>query len=122
MADAGEPTLEALDRAGTDAFVLIMTHSHPLDEEIVAAALSKPRFDYVGLIGSQSKKARVMKRLMQRGLLPGMLNRLVCPIGIAGITSKTPAAIATSVAAQLLVRDEAARRNVLKPILSQTAS
>jgi xanthine dehydrogenase accessory factor len=39
---------------------------------------------------------------MRENLSPASIARLVCPIGIAGISSKWPAAIAVGVAAQVL--------------------
>ena len=97
----------ALAGAPADAFVLVMTHSHPLDLEIVHAALAAERWPYVGLIGSATKRARFAKRLRELGLSVDAVSRLVCPIGLAGIASKSPAAIAASVAADLLIRHEA---------------
>jgi xanthine dehydrogenase accessory factor len=99
----------ALAGAPADAFVLVMTHSHPLDLELVHAALAAGRFAYVGLIGSATKRARFRKRLKDLRLSAESVSRLVCPIGLAGITSKAPAAIAASVAADLLIRHEAVR-------------
>ena len=89
------------------AFVLVMSHSHALDFDVVLAALQARRFGYVGLIGSASKKARFISRLRQAGLEHDDIERLVCPIGIAGIASKQPAAIAASVVADLLRRRDA---------------
>ena len=89
------------------AFVLVMSHSHALDFDVVLAALQARRFDYVGLIGSASKKARFISRMRQAGLEHDDIERLVCPIGIAGIASKQPAAIAASVVADLLRRRDA---------------
>jgi xanthine dehydrogenase accessory factor len=97
----------ALAGAPPAAFVLVMTHSHPLDLELVHAALEAHRFAYVGLIGSATKRARFAKRLGDLGLTVDIVSRLVCPIGLAGIASKAPAAIAASVAADLLIRHEA---------------
>ncbi|MFW6076787.1 MAG: XdhC family protein, partial [Hyphomicrobiales bacterium] len=91
-------------------FVLVMTHSHALDLELVHAALAAERFAYVGLIGSATKRARFRKRLKDLGLSGEAVARLVCPIGLAGIASKAPAAIAASVAADLLIRHEAVER------------
>ena len=102
-----EEPAEALERAEKGAFVVVMTHDHRLDEEITAAALAASRFDYVGLIGSATKKARFLKRFRQQGLSGEAIDALVCPIGIDGIGSKAPAAIAASVAAQLLLVHEA---------------
>ena len=96
-----------LDAVPDGAFVLVMSHSHALDFDVVLAALQARRFDYVGLIGSASKKARFISRMRQAGLEHDDIERLVCPIGIAGIASKQPAAIAASVVADLLRRRDA---------------
>ena len=98
---------DELSTAPRGAFVVVMTHSHPRDLAIVHAALAAGRFGYVGLIGSASKRARFTRRLREAGVPDRRIAELVCPIGLAGIASKHPAAIATGVAAQLLERDEA---------------
>jgi xanthine dehydrogenase accessory factor len=84
------------------AYFLVMTHSHPLDYELVRAILLRNDFAWVGLIGSQSKAARFRSRLAREGIGPDRIARLVSPIGIGGIESKWPGAIAVAVAAQLL--------------------
>ena len=86
--------------APDDAFHLVMTHSHAVDLEIVAAVLARP-FGFLGLIGSQSKRAAFLHRLHERYL---DTSRLTCPIGL-DIPGKEPAVIAASVAAQLLAVD-----------------
>jgi xanthine dehydrogenase accessory factor len=80
-----------------------MTHSHPLDLEICARVLRRGDFAYLGLIGSETKRARFAGRLRAIGIPPQSLARLTCPIGIPGIAGKEPAVIAASVAAQLLI-------------------
>jgi xanthine dehydrogenase accessory factor len=100
----------ALAGAPGQAFVLVMTHSHALDLALVHAALEAERFAYVGLIGSATKRARFRKRLGDLGLSAESISHLACPIGLAGIASKAPAAIAASVAADLLIRHEAVER------------
>jgi xanthine dehydrogenase accessory protein XdhC len=87
--------------AADDAFHVVLTHSHALDLEIVAAILSRP-FGYCGLIGSRTKRATFERRLRERGIGTG---RLTCPIGLPAIRGKEPAVIAASVAAQLLALD-----------------
>lgn len=82
--------------------VLVMTHDHALDFEIVAAALPRPDLAFVGLIGSETKRARFVSRLARRGLPVEAIRRLVCPIGIPGAGGKVPAEIAIAAAAQLL--------------------
>ena len=96
----------AVDEAPPGAIFLVMTHSHPLDEAICEAVLRRDDFSYLGLIGSETKRARFVKRLAEAGIPAAALKRLVCPIGLAGIESKEPAAIAASVAADLLLRRE----------------
>jgi xanthine dehydrogenase accessory factor len=96
------------------AAVLVMTHSHALDEAIVAAALARDDLAFVGLIGSDTKRARFAKRLRAQGLAVG---RLVCPIGVEGIADKHPRAIAIATAAQLLAMWERAEAGGLEPDL-----
>ena len=98
---ASPPAQVASAPAGT--FYLVMTHSHPLDLEICARVLERDDFAYLGLIGSDTKRARFASRLRAIGIPPHRLGRLICPIGIPGIGSKQPAAIAAAVAAQLLI-------------------
>jgi len=93
--------------APADAFVIVMTHSHPLDLAIVASALKRDDLSFVGLIGSDTKRARFMKRLADMGLGDAAATRLVSPIGIAAISGKEPAVIAASIVADLLIRREA---------------
>ena len=96
----------ALAAAPDGALIVVMTHSHALDLDIVAAALISGRFGYVGLIGSMTKRARFLRQMRDAGLAEAMLSRLVCPIGVAGIEGKDPAVIAASTAAQLLMESE----------------
>lgn len=80
----------------------IMTHSHSLDYSLCRAILTRDDVAWVGLIGSHSKAARFRSRLARHGVSAERISRLVCPIGVRGIDSKWPAAIAVGVAAQLL--------------------
>ena len=88
--------------APAGAFVLVMTHSHALDFDIVSAALAAGRFAYVGVIGSATKRVRFERRLQALGIEGSSISGLVCPIGLAGIDGKEPAVIAAATAAQLL--------------------
>jgi xanthine dehydrogenase accessory factor len=88
-----------LTGASTDAAILIMTHDHGLDYRLTRAALALGA-RFVGLIGSQTKRARFISRLEAEGVSAA---RLTCPIGLAGIQGKEPAVIAAAVAAQLLL-------------------
>ncbi|MGP9821204.1 xanthine dehydrogenase accessory protein XdhC [Salinarimonas sp. NSM] len=96
-----EPGREIAD-AAPGAFVLVMTHSHPLDMALTAAALARDELPYIGLIGSATKRARFEKRFREIGLAEARIADLVCPIGLPGIRAKEPAIIAAATAAQLL--------------------
>ncbi|MBM3338619.1 MAG: xanthine dehydrogenase accessory protein XdhC [Betaproteobacteria bacterium] len=95
----------AIHEAASGAYVLIATHRHDVDERIADVALRRQDLSWVGMIGSKTKRARILSRLQQRGLDEVASDRLVCPIGlptIKGAGSKTPAVIALSVASQIL--------------------
>ncbi len=108
LVHTAEPVAELAD-APDDALIVVMTHSHPLDLEIVAAALGAERFGYVGLIGSPTKRARFLSQMRAAGLSQPCLARLVCPIGVPGVEGKEPAMIAALTAAQLLIVSEKLR-------------
>ncbi|WP_173921484.1 xanthine dehydrogenase accessory protein XdhC [Agromyces sp. Marseille-P2726] len=90
------------------AHVLVMTHDHVEDLAIVEAALRTPGLGSIGLIGSRSKWARFRAQLRDADFSDDDLSRVSTPIGIDGIHSKEPAAIAVSVAARVLQLVEAA--------------
>jgi xanthine dehydrogenase accessory factor len=101
LCDAPEEVVAELS-PGAD--VVVLTHSHQLDFQIVEAALRRGDLGYVGLIGSATKRARFLARLESRGRPEDEQARLTCPIGIPGTGGKHPAEIAIAVAAQLLQR------------------
>ena len=82
---------------------IVMTHDHGLDYRLCRAFLARGDTALVGLIGSASKAARFRSRLARDdGFDAATIARLRCPIGIEGIASKWPAAIAVAVAAEIL--------------------
>ncbi len=93
-----------VDDAPPDTVFLVMTHSHPLDQDICEAILRRGDAAYVGLIGSATKRVKFARRLLDSGLAQDDVGGLVCPIGLPQITGKQPAVIAASVAADLLIR------------------
>jgi xanthine dehydrogenase accessory factor len=95
-----------LGTARQGSLVLVMTHSHTLDLAVVDASLRQQAVVATGLIGSATKRARFEKRLAAAGIPPERVAELICPIGIGGIRSKRPEAIALSTAAQLVALDE----------------
>lgn len=101
---------EALAALPGNTLVLIMTHHHPLDLALAAVALGREDLPFVGLIGSATKRARFEKRLAALGLGSAVQQRLICPIGLPGVTGKEPGVIALAVAAQLLQVSDFLRR------------
>lgn len=97
-----EDPVSTVVTAPMDTRFLVMTHSHPLDYALCKAVLEHDDRSWIGVIGSKSKSMRFRSRLLRDGLSRERVERLACPIGIDGIDSKLPAAIAVSVAAQLL--------------------
>jgi xanthine dehydrogenase accessory factor len=87
---------------------VIMTHDHALDYELCRVILARANSSWLGLIGSASKSARFRSRLLRDGLSRETVSSLVCPIGVTGISSKMPGAIAVAIAAQLLQQQGAA--------------
>lgn len=84
------------------SYFLVMTHSHQLDLELCERILKRDDFDYLGLIGSRSKRKKFLRRLTASGCSREAVQRLTCPIGVSGVAGKRPAEIAAAVAAQLL--------------------
>lgn len=106
IARLSKPSL-ATRHAPKQSWHLVMTHDHAQDFDIIAAILARDNFAHLGLIGSATKLQRFRHRLVSLGFSNESIQRINCPIGIAGIRSKQPAAIAASVAAQLLQLREA---------------
>ena len=105
--EASDPPLEvAAMPAGS--FYLVMTHSHATDFDICDRILRRRDARYCGLIGSKSKRRRFEKRYRQQGMPQSLIDQLICPIGVDGISGKKPAEIAVAAAAEILkVRERA---------------
>ena len=101
-----EPPADAVEDLAPGAAVLIMSHSHAEDFDIVAACLRRQRqqqdLPFIGLIGSRTKWASFRQRLQARGFTGDDLARVVCPIGVPGVAGKQPAVIAVAALAQIL--------------------
>jgi len=119
------PFIEPFIKQCPQRFILIMTHDHGLDFELVRAAVevslattidgtnedtdkalidndsAKPSVPYIGCIGSATKAKRFKDRLLQRGYSEQTVDKLTMPIGLP-IGGKEPMAVAISIAAQIL--------------------
>ena len=98
--------------AGADApdggFHAVMTASHDTDLAVCRALLARNTFGFLGVIGSRLKRERLIARLGQVGISQARLARLACPIGLVEIRSKSPPVIAVSIAAQVIIAQQAA--------------
>ena len=94
--------VDTISAAPGGALFLVMTHDHSLDYVLCRRILERQDFAWLGLIGSKSKGARFRARLARDEVPHEAITRMSCPIGIEGVSSKLPAAIAVAVAAQLL--------------------
>ena len=81
-------------------YVVIATHNHDFDQEVLAATL-KTKAGYVGMIGSSRKVAKVCKALRLEGFSPDDLARAHAPIGL-DISAETPEEIAVSIMGELI--------------------
>lgn len=95
-----EPVYE-LRNLPEKTWLLVMTHNHQLDFDLVHKALSLNCFDFVGMIGSDTKARRFTKRLQQRDISETQLSRFVSPVGDLRIPGKRPIEVAISIAAQI---------------------
>ncbi|MGI5824293.1 MAG: XdhC family protein [Bacillota bacterium] len=92
---------EILDIHEND-FAVVMTRGHK-DDQLVQEKLLKTPAYYIGVIGSARKTKAVFGRLKEKGFTDEDLQRITTPIGL-DIKSETPAEIAVSIAAQMIMR------------------
>ncbi len=101
-----DPAADAVTDLAAGSAVLIMSHSHAEDFELVAACLKRQRergdLAFIGMIGSRSKWAGFRQRLEARGFGEAERAQVACPIGVPGVNGKQPAVIAVAVLAQIL--------------------
>ena len=90
-------------------FVICMTMGHAADKPILEAIFkSEVQPNFIGAIGSRSKRGVLIRELEQSGIERSVSETMVCPIGLP-IGTNQPAEIAISIAAQLLQRRDELR-------------
>lgn len=86
---------------GEGTFVVIATRGHMHDMTVIMQAL-RTDAGYVGMIGSFRKRGILFERLLAEGFTGEDLKRVNTPIGI-DIGAETPAEIAVSIVAELVI-------------------
>ncbi len=84
-----------------DDYVVIMTRGHK-DDLLIQSQVMRTPARYIGVIGSKQKTAAVTAALREMGFTDGDFRRVHAPIGLP-IRSETPAEIAVSITAQLIL-------------------
>lgn len=82
---------------------VIVTHDHALDFLIAQEALARTDAPYIGMVGSQTKRAKFSSWFKAEGGDARALERLVLPIGQQGLGDKRPEVIAALAAAEIMV-------------------
>ncbi|MDQ2927686.1 MAG: xanthine dehydrogenase accessory protein XdhC, partial [Pseudomonadota bacterium] len=114
----GDIIEKEVQQAPPGALYLVLTHEHALDQRITEAILRRGDFAFLGLIGSQTKRAKFIHRFEARGIPGAAIERMTCPIGVPGIEDKAPEVIAAAVVAQLL---QVSTQTQLVPLSRKTA-
>jgi xanthine dehydrogenase accessory factor len=82
--------------------VCILTHDPKFDVPAVLGAVAT-RVGYIGVMGSRSTHERRLERLLDAGLAPDDVERLMSPIGL-DIGARTPEETAVSICAEIIAR------------------
>ena len=86
------------------SFVLSITKGHASDVPVLKEVLTRyPGIPFLGVIGSASKRAALLRDLRDVGITNELLEKIICPLGLP-IGGNDPHEIAISIAAQLLER------------------
>lgn len=87
---------------GSASFVLCMTKGHTSDRPVLREVLRRyPGVPFLGVIGSDAKRALLLRELREDGVSDSELAKIECPVGLE-IGGNDPAEIAVSIAGRLL--------------------
>jgi xanthine dehydrogenase accessory factor len=98
--------------------LLILTHNHQLDFDLVEAALNREDFSFIGCIGSQTKAERFQMRLRHKNFSQQQIESVICPVGMLDIPGKLPMEVAVSMAAQLIAFQHQGEQKTLRQGIS----
>jgi xanthine dehydrogenase accessory factor len=86
---------------GPDTALVLVSHEYKYDLPILTAALASEA-GYIGMLGGRKRREAIAGLLRESGVSDASLSRLRTPIGL-DIGAETPAEIAVSIAAQLIM-------------------
>ncbi|WP_416679387.1 XdhC family protein [Candidatus Pseudothioglobus sp. Uisw_016] len=84
------------------SYCLVITYSHQIDFEICEKMIIQNNFSYLGMIGSEIKGKKFRDRFHQKNYSEEVINKFICPIGDKQKFLKSPAAIAVTIAMDLI--------------------
>jgi xanthine dehydrogenase accessory factor len=88
--------------AGPDSYVIVMSFGYRTDEVVMRRLLGRT-YAYLGMMGSQAKVDQLWAALLADGFSAADIAAVCAPAGLK-IGSQTPAEIAISIAAELILR------------------
>lgn len=101
-------TIDRSVPAGERSYVVIMTHGHEHDLEVLRALLHH-NLRYLAMLGSRAKVAKLFAGLRTDGVSDELLDKVRAPAGLP-IGSHTPEEIAVSIAAEIIAERNRAKR------------
>lgn len=93
--------VDAIKNLPANSWVIVFTHDHTLDFDLCSALLTNNSYQYLGLIGSETKALRFRKRLALAGIDENLIAQMHSPIGLPDVKGKLPMEVAVSISAQL---------------------
>jgi xanthine dehydrogenase accessory factor len=85
---------------GPDAFVIVVTHDHAMDQTLCERILRREH-RYLALVGSQRKARLTRQRCLSKGIAPERVEAMRSPAGL-DIGAETPEEIAVSIVAEMV--------------------
>lgn len=98
------------------SYLIIVTRGHIHDMTVLEQAL-KTNAKYIGMIGSRRKTGIIYEKLLEKGFTREDLDRVYSPIGI-DIGAETPAEIAVSIVAELVMVRSGKKSNAVSMRIS----
>ncbi len=119
-----EDSLRALPWS-SDAFVIVATHDHAVDQRLAEAVLrrhAEQPLRYVAVVGSARKALLTRERCRNKGLPEDVIAVLRCPAGV-DIHAETPEEIAVAIVAEMIQirRTAGSRATTAFPTTATTA-